>query len=386
MILVAARFFLFSNRSGDMNTFLLPWLQAIHDGGFKAMAGGFSDYTPPYIYLMGLFAQLRIPPETVIKLISVIFDIILAFGVMALVNSIVRKRMVAVGAFFSVLLLPTVILNSSYWGQCDVIYTGLLVFSLYYLVRNGMTNADTYLSLLFFSLAFAFKQQTVFIAPLYAVLLFRKHISWRAFLVIPGVYLLMVVPAWIAGRSLVDLLFIYVNQAGTYVGKLTLNAPNIYSFFDNNKAFSGWGLVMTAGIVAGLIIRFSLAREKLDARRIVGLAALFSMVIPFLLPHMHERYYYLADVLMLVYAFLVPGRWYLPAIVVTGSLLSYQPFLFGMTSPLPQGVIAMAFAFVIFRLAMDAFRANPVSRFGRTVMARRRARQRYLLRKKLSRW
>jgi hypothetical protein len=43
---------------------------------------------------------------------------------------------------------------------------------------------------------------------------------------------------------------------------------------------------------------------------------------------MHERYFYLADVLSVVLAFYRPRLWYLPLIVQASSFLSYVPFLF----------------------------------------------------------
>jgi hypothetical protein len=43
---------------------------------------------------------------------------------------------------------------------------------------------------------------------------------------------------------------------------------------------------------------------------------------------MHERYFFLADVLTVVLAFYRPRLWFVPLIVQAASLLSYLPFLF----------------------------------------------------------
>ena len=54
---------------------------------------------------------------------------------------------------------------------------------------------------------------------------------------------------------------------------------------------------------------------------------------------MHERYFYLADVLAVVLAFHRPRLWYVPLLVQAASLLSYGPFLFGRDAPLIDPMI-----------------------------------------------
>jgi hypothetical protein len=52
------------------------------------------------------------------------------------------------------------------------------------------------------------------------------------------------------------------------------------------------------------------------------------VLVPYLLPAMHERYFYLADTLTVLSAFYLPRRlWYLPIIEQFASLFSYLPFL-----------------------------------------------------------
>jgi Gpi18-like mannosyltransferase len=53
----------------------------------------------------------------------------------------------------------------------------------------------------------------------------------------------------------------------------------------------------------------------------------FALAIPFLLPEMHERYFYLADVLSIIYAFYFPRYFYVAVIMQLCSLLSYAPYL-----------------------------------------------------------
>lgn len=61
-------------RSVDMKHFLLPWYNIIQRGGILVPLGQtFSNYTPPYLYLLAI-ATLTfgvIPKVTAIKLISI---------------------------------------------------------------------------------------------------------------------------------------------------------------------------------------------------------------------------------------------------------------------------------------------------------------------------
>jgi hypothetical protein len=58
----------------------------------------------------------------------------------------------------------------------------------------------------------------------------------------------------------------------------------------------------------------------------------------FFLPGMHERYFYLGDVLSLVVVFWVPRLWPVPLLMQVASGAAYMPFLFA--NPAPAGVLA----------------------------------------------
>ena len=70
-------------------------------------------------------------------------------------------------------------------------------------------------------------------------------------------------------------------------------------------------------------------------KEVPGLA-LISLVcvtlVPFFLPNMRERYYYPADTLALVLAFMVPSLWFFPILFQVISLLSYSIFLWAAPS------------------------------------------------------
>ena len=59
---------------------------------------------------------------------------------------------------------------------------------------------------------------------------------------------------------------------------------------------------------------------------VIKIALVFAIALPFLLPEMHERYFYLADVISIIYAFSFPRYFFVAIIMQLCSLLSYAPY------------------------------------------------------------
>ena len=87
-------------------------------------------------------------------------------------------------------------------------------------------------------------------------------------------------------------------------------------------------------------------------------AALISVLFPpFLLPGVHERYFFAADVLSVVYAFYYPKQWYVPLLVQFASGFSYFPFLF-QREPVAPWVLTIVMAAAIEAVALRALFAR----------------------------
>jgi hypothetical protein len=194
----------------------------------------------------------------------------------------------------------------------------------------------------FFGLALSVKLQAIFIFPLLLVLALCKWLPWRALLAIPGVYLALDIPALLVGASPGDLLTIYARQTDSYQS-LTLGAPNIYQYVTAGADAGAWrtvGIGLTGLVVLALTawvalrrtrqepLRIGWRRPELTQNRLVLLAAASVIVVPYLLPAMHERYFYLADVFSVLVAFHLPRRlWYVPVLVQTASFGAYWQYL-----------------------------------------------------------
>jgi Gpi18-like mannosyltransferase len=323
---LAVRLAFFSYRSGDFDAYFLQWYNFIvNNGGLHALRFQFANYNEPYLYLLTLLTYLKIPALAGVKLISVVFDFVLGWYAYRIVNLRYPATWWPILAGGLVLFLPTVVLNSSMWGQADAIYSAFAVGGLYYLLRN-----KPWLACVFFGLAFAFKLQIVFLLPLVLLLVLRKRVPWRALLLIPAVYLVLDIPAVLLGANIKDLLTVYVTETNTY-DQLTLNAPNVYQYLGD---VTGTGTIRTIGVVlTGVLVLVLIGlvvwkRVEMTATRIVLAGTVSVLLVPFLLPAMHERYFYLADALTVLAAFHLPRRlWALPILEQFASLFSYLPFL-----------------------------------------------------------
>jgi Gpi18-like mannosyltransferase len=214
-------------------------------------------------------------------------------------------------------------MNSAYWGQSDAIYTCFLLLCLLFLMKD-----QPLIAMIFFGVSFSFKAQAVFLGPLILLLMIKKKIPWYYAGIVPLIYALMMLPAAVIGRPIIELLTIYAGQADTYP-ELSMHAPNIYAFVPD--AFYKAGMMI--GLAVTIVI--SLAWARVYAGRIreftpptVLLCALVSVAfVPFFLPKMHDRYFYLAEVFSFLVAFYFRRGWHLAAGYQLVSGLVYLVFL-----------------------------------------------------------
>ena len=314
----------------DYTQFLSEWYDYFKaNGGFAAIAGSVGDYNAPYLYFMAAISYLDVPDLYLIKLFSILWDVGLAWGCLRLVRSLSRERQgsgAPLIAFGAALLLPTVVLNGAYWGQCDAIYGALCVHAAA-LALEGKGPASTALM----GAAFAFKLQSIFVLPLWGVLWLAGRVRFRELWAFPLAYLAMIAPALALGKPLGDIVGVYFKQMGEY-SRLTLNAPSVYQFIpykmelDENLA-SRLGILAAGALVLALLALGLRLRGRLDRETAMAAAVVLCVGVPFLLPHMHERYFFLADMFTLCWACADRRRAPAAALVCGSSLASYCVYL-----------------------------------------------------------
>ncbi len=344
--------------SADFWGFLEDWMLQIRaGGGFKSLDHQISNYTSPYMYLMCLVSYLTENNLYGLKMISVVFDYLAAAAVFLIVYQLTGNARRSIMGMAALLLCPTVILDGAYWCQCDIIYTTFLLFALYYFFKD-----NSRLCLIFVGISFAFKLQALFLVPFFIIMwLKRKTIRIVDFLWIPVVYVISALPAWGFGRDFKELLGIYFDQAQSYPWG-TLEYPNIYALLgeampDMRHAgeVSSAGTYMTIILLGCIAYYFYVKRINLTGEIMITLALFTTAIIVYSLPHMHERYGFLVDLLAIIYGMLNRKKLPVACGFMLVSVLSFMPYLIAVHI-VPIQYVAIGLLGLILYIGYDLYR------------------------------
>lgn len=339
--------FLWPAVTGDTRDAVVPWLQTILTRGkMGAFAEPFSNYTPPYLYLLALFSPLAglLTEVSVIKAVSVGATLLLVLAVRHLLKVSGCTRNVEWAIW--VALLPSVAVNAAGFAQCDAIWSTACVMA----VASAISRKPLAM-LIWFGVGIAFKAQAIFLAPFIAQRLLSERtplILWP----VPGlVYVIAMLPAALAGWPFFDLLTVYLRQA-EWNPEFISNASNLWSavqLFAPQAGLQWLWLGMVAAAAASVLFVIVFHRVEGTPVRLIALALLSAMILPFLLPKMHERFFFLADVLALAYVALRRDRlgWAIFLLVETASVAALLGMMFRLQLPPVLGGVMMLGAIVI---------------------------------------
>ena len=358
LLALCLRMALMNYESPDYNTFLTRWVATMRGMTVgEALSTPIGDYNMPYLYLLLLISRLPARDLYGIKLFSILADVASALAVAALVRYLTKKDGAVLLALIAALFCPTTWLNSSYWGQCDSVYGALALWALY----AGLQKRSKTCWLLF-SLSLSFKLQAVFLLPMAVVLLGVGRIRLKDVWAFPAGFAVASLPALLAGRSFSDTFSIYLSQTQAYP-YLSLNAPSFWSLIDNDyfDALAGAPVLLAMSLCLMLLLAALWHGDRLDDRGLLLLGVVFSLTIPWLLPRMHERYFYLAELLSLVYGAMHPKRIAVPGILMAGGFLIYSQYLFGGAPILSLRLVAAIYGALILYLLwslLQIFKTN----------------------------
>ncbi|UPG72270.1 hypothetical protein MVG78_17425 [Roseomonas gilardii subsp. gilardii] len=374
--------FWITRSNSDFEVFLLPWYQTIlAEGRLAALHGAFSDYTPPYIYLLVLCTLTDgwLSPVVAVKLCSLLWTLFGAVQVHGICRAVGRSREFSLLAAVVFATLPELSLNSIVWGQSDVIYVSFLLAFLHSLLRGRRGWA-----MVMFGIALAFKPQAVVVAPFLAYLLLRDlPVPGRAMqalrdaLLVPLTYAAMMLPAVLAGRPLRELFTFYASQYGVHP-LLSMAAPNPWLVVQQLVAYPAdfreppllsrlapdafaWlqgvlpqhdsmilaGVVFTLLACGLLLLSFLACRGRPGPAQLVTMLALAALLVPYFAPRMHERYFIAAGVLTYVLALIRPGLWPAALCLQAAAVLSYTRFLFDIAKLPMLGVFCATAALLL---------------------------------------
>jgi Gpi18-like mannosyltransferase len=404
MLGLVARFAVFGMMSGDYELAFADWMKEIrncHAAGVPYIGvepGGADhlstfDYNCLYQYLivfLNLFNNGGGNDMFLVKMSDCIFDVVLAVTTFRIIYEMTRdshKSMMAMGVM---MVVPTVLLNSAAWAQNDAIYTSFLMLSFLSLLRKK--DLRTWL---YFAIAFCWKQQAIFLAPVLIIAWLRNKTKIRYILCVPVMYVLVIIPAAIAGalvpskvtvdiasladtgnvswisdfavngeslvlepvgRSFGSLLGIYGHQVSMF-SRLTMNYPNIYTIIYSDIDKTLRQMIITCGEVFTVMLLGILAyylynkKFKDDKLFYLTLVVFVSQLVVYCLPCMHERYGYVAEVFAFIYGMFGFRRLILAIVLQFITLVTYTRFLWGASSSLTTANLVV-FAFMLLGIIL----------------------------------
>ena len=314
--------------SMDAYGFLLPWYNHILANGISQQVG---DYN--FLYQLAIWLMTKLPVEPLIayKTLSIFFDYLMAVGTGLLVLGLTKEHRVwkAVLGYGAALLLPTVVLNSAAWAQCDSIYTAFAIWALLAFVKEKYPVAMVLLGL-----SFAFKLQAIFILPVFLFVYYqRRKFTVLQFALIPGTMLVAGLPLVFVGRNLLDMFTIYSSQTNTYP-YMSMNYPSAWLLLTHERYQSEFeyletfAIVLTVAALALMMLVWLKKKVQAEGENVLIMAFLLAYTCVLFLPSMHERYAYPVEILAIVLAILIPKTIPLCAALQGISLCTYGFYLF----------------------------------------------------------
>jgi len=301
----------------DLPEFVFPWFRHIvRAGPVHAFATPFSNYSPPYLYLLAVVSLATRDPLIAVKLLGIVSAACIAFALGRLLRGNPDRYQAVLFSF----LIPTVTINAVVYGQCDGFWVSACLLAVA-AAAEGRNAA----MLAWCGVALAFKAQAAFLAPFVIVVLLKRRVSPPLWAIPAGLFALAMLPAWLAGWPATDLATIYWRQAAYFntIG----SAPNPWAIM---AAFAppAPSRLFAIGYVGAAVVFIAyvaaMKRRELGGAGLLRAALLSALVVPFLLPKMHERFTLLADLLSFALAYAAGDRasWRISMAVIGASTIA----------------------------------------------------------------
>ena len=333
---IVVRFIGYDMVTEDMELAFLPWFKTMKEGGgLYSLSRQIGDYSLLYQTIIALLTYIDASPIYLFKTLSVIFDFLIAFSSAYFVSNYCKDESVhdnTIGesklfclTYSCVLFLPTIVMNSGFWGQCDSIYTFFLLWSVWFLYKNRINY-----SFFMLGLALAFKFQTILLFPLFIYYYFsQKRYSLLSPLITLCTFWFSGIVVYFYRQKIFDSVDVYSNQVVMFK-RLWINVP---SFWALTKAsyhdFFWFAIFLTISLLCVFFLMFVTGTIKMKSfEEIIQVAVLIEWTCIIFLPAMHERYTYVLDLLLLLLA-IINNKFIMYAfIAVIASCISYSNYLF----------------------------------------------------------
>ena len=311
-----ARVSFIERSSGDYDIYLADWIARLSALSFgEGMRANIGEYNVLYQYILFVITRLGVPALYAVKAVSFVGDAFLAGACARLAGK--KGGLIA---FAAALLLPTLVLNGGMFAQCDSLYAACALWGLALALEGKPTRSAAC-----FALSLAFKLQSAFILPMVVVLWAGRKLRVRDAFVFVLTLLCVMLPALLGGKGIGDIIGIYTAQTGLYTG-LNYNAANLFGLMETAGldvyAYGNFAMALAFGACAALVIWGVKNAQALDEGGYVHLALLMVLMIVFLLPRMHERYFYMAVPLSIALAARRGGHAVIAAALIEMAMLA----------------------------------------------------------------
>jgi len=308
----------------DMNDWQAWSARLLEVGPFNFYSANFfADYFPFFYLSLFILAKIfaltfgnaaifSITFEIYIKVISNIFDILTAFIIFKIIN-LHSKKWALLGSILY-MLNPSVIFNSSVWGQIDAIPTFLLVFSLYQLEEKKNVAKSLSASML----SFLIKPLNIALFPLMLFRIINNFSIQKIFksLAISLIIFFVVTIPFFPNNPIFGPFKHLLSSLSIYP-YTSINAYNFWALFgwwqqDSsvvfNLSYHLWGYILFLLIV--LIIFIPIVRKKSKAfiQSDYLIYTILSFAFFLFLTRIHERHLFPVFALLIISACVLKSR------------------------------------------------------------------------------
>ena len=337
---LGVRFAIALHPTRDVVAYVFEWMKDIQEVGFSNFYKVQSDYSPLFLFIVGIFTLLPAGKEITVGNLTFnqnwmyyvkgtyfLAEIGIAVGIFLLIRAITNDSKRAWLGYIVYLCLPVQLFNSAVWGNADTLYFICFVYALYFVVK-GKSGLAFFIT----GVCFGIKLQAVFLLPFLAYATLSGKLKLYKIFAFPLGVLATFIPAYACGAGLFEPFNFWLEQMGGY-SLLTLGCANIWHLINIKSGSMEQflkGATLFGLLLIGLFTAIVFARKvKLTSENTLLVAVFLIAIVPMFLPHMHERYFYALDVLVAVYCIVTKKQYYLIVLMQLSSGIAYHNYLSG---------------------------------------------------------
>ena len=163
----------------------------------------------------------------------------------------------------------------------------------------------------------------------------------------------MCLPAIIFGMPIHKLYTIYLGQIGTYKTGVSQNIPNLYKILPGQpQLILPIGLIITLVACIFMLGYIIYKKVKWNNEKIINLGLWFIIVVTYLLPGMHDRYVFIAEIISIISLISFKKNLLITTTLLINSLIVYSIYLFNLNN-INLTIVAIIYLIVIINYTKD---------------------------------